>query len=191
MTDSNVANLQKRSIWKSGCLIILALIFGLQGIASGLVALLFLSADIAARMWYTVSVILLAVAVLSSASNLWIAFRIGKQKWWLSAALVVFAWGCLPIASFSAANTTLYRLQLNGHSMEPTLLSGDLVLADKQAYRNESPQRGDVVLYMGPWGCQSSHVNAPPFCGNTAPGIFGNAAPPCKRMQIVKVRLQR
>ena len=41
------------------------------------------------------------------------------------------------------------------------------------------------------WNCQSSHVNAPPFRGNTAPVIRGNDAPPCKRMQIVKVPFQK
>ena len=32
--------------------------------------------------------------------------------------------------------------------------------------------------------CQSSDVNAPPFFGNTGPGVFGNSAPPNQRMQI-------
>jgi signal peptidase I len=42
---------------------------------------------------------------------------------------------------------THFRLALvSGHSMLPGLDSGDLLLANKRAYRIEDPKRGDIVL---------------------------------------------
>src|SRR5690606_15517599 len=40
--------------------------------------------------------------------------------------------------------------QVNGQSMEPTLISGEYVLTDKVSYQTGSPRRGDVVVFHAP-----------------------------------------
>lgn len=40
--------------------------------------------------------------------------------------------------------------QVNGQSMEPTLISKEYVLTDKVSYQTGSPRRGDVVVFHAP-----------------------------------------
>lgn len=40
--------------------------------------------------------------------------------------------------------------QVNGQSMEPTLISGEYVLTDKVSYQTGQPRRGDVVVFHAP-----------------------------------------
>jgi LuxR family maltose regulon positive regulatory protein len=47
-----------------------------------------------------------------------------------------------------------------------------------------------MEMIMQGYACQSSPVNAPPLLGNTAPGIFGNDAPPFEWMQVGKVPMK-
>lgn len=40
--------------------------------------------------------------------------------------------------------------QVNGQSMEPTMMSGEYVLTDKVSYQTGMPRRGDVVVFHAP-----------------------------------------
>jgi hypothetical protein len=64
--------------------------------------------------------------------------------------------------------------------------------ADGQVHPGQAP--GGGVGFLPIDGnvavCQSSPVNAPPLLGNTAPGIFGNDAPPFEWMQVGKVPMK-
>jgi nickel-type superoxide dismutase maturation protease len=42
------------------------------------------------------------------------------------------------------------RVAVVGHSMEPTLLDGDWLLVDPDAYRREHPHAGDLVVAVDP-----------------------------------------
>ncbi|MBN1589642.1 MAG: signal peptidase I [Pirellulales bacterium] len=44
------------------------------------------------------------------------------------------------------------------NSMAPNFLKGDLVLADKQAYRNGPPQRGDVIVFRNPMDRKMNYI---------------------------------
>lgn len=43
------------------------------------------------------------------------------------------------------------RLQVTGESMLPTLVPGDIVLVDQNAYQKSSPQIGEIVLAHHPY----------------------------------------
>lgn len=40
--------------------------------------------------------------------------------------------------------------QVNGHSMDPTLQTGEYLLTEKIAYRTREPQRGEIVVFKAP-----------------------------------------
>jgi len=42
------------------------------------------------------------------------------------------------------------RIAVRGHSMEPTLLEGDWLLVDRDAYRRRTPRVGDLVVVPDP-----------------------------------------
>jgi nickel-type superoxide dismutase maturation protease len=44
----------------------------------------------------------------------------------------------------------LARVAVVGHSMEPTLLDGDWLLVDPDAYLRQAPQAGDLVVVRDP-----------------------------------------
>lgn len=52
---------------------------------------------------------------------------------------------------FGALAWTLGTVRVVGHSMDPTLADGDLVLLDRVDYRLHSPARGDVVILHDPF----------------------------------------
>ena len=54
------------------------------------------------------------------------------------------------------------RLRVVGHSMQPLLLQGDLILASRRFPHNGHPQRGDVVAFHEP---QTSEISVKRVCG--------------------------
>ena len=54
------------------------------------------------------------------------------------------------------------RLHVTGHSMEPYLVEGDLILATRRFPHNGHPQRGDVVTFHEPL---SSEISVKRVCG--------------------------
>ena len=54
------------------------------------------------------------------------------------------------------------RLRVAGHSMQPLLLQGDLILATRRFPHNGHPQRGDVVAFHEPL---SNEISVKRVCG--------------------------
>ncbi len=42
------------------------------------------------------------------------------------------------------------RFKVQGHSMEPAIKSGTIVLVNLKSYRTRNPQPGDIVVFMSP-----------------------------------------
>jgi len=68
---------------------------------------------------------------------------------WIVPALA----GVLLLRIFGAETIRTHVVQayrIPSGSMEPTILIGDRILASKRAYRDQGPQRGDLVVYRFP-----------------------------------------
>jgi len=64
-------------------------------------------------------------------------------------AAVAFACG-LSLAVAGADGPATRVLSMPASSMLPTLLDGELILADLEAFRSREPERGDVIIFLSP-----------------------------------------
>lgn len=55
------------------------------------------------------------------------------------------------VVLFGALAWTLGTVRVVGHSMDPTLADGDLVLLNRVGYRLHPPERGDIVILHDPF----------------------------------------
>lgn len=154
MTTSSSAyiaqNLSKSS-WLSNCLItaiiILFAILGIYELAWGsIIAYVFTSASIFSL--FNIGIVLIIVC--QCFIYFYLVFRIKRQSWLLSLALVAVIWVVLPITLRSMINTSTARVRNDGYSMEATLPNQSYILADRLAYKKNNPQRGDIVLFSFP-----------------------------------------
>lgn len=51
---------------------------------------------------------------------------------------------------FVVINALTARIRVDGFSMEPSLHTGEFILVNKLAYRLDSPQRGDIIVFNFP-----------------------------------------
>lgn len=56
----------------------------------------------------------------------------------------------LAVILFFAINTVSARVRVDGFSMVPTLQDGEYVLVNRLAYRNSTPDRGDIIVFVSP-----------------------------------------
>jgi signal peptidase I len=78
----------------------------------------------------------------------------GQNRWSIYVgafvlACLVFAAPCIYAMQAHSSGRLLW-LSVNGSSMEPTLESGEYLLADASYYRSRSPMRGEVAVYKDP-----------------------------------------
>jgi len=79
-----------------------------------------------------------------------LAFRIKRQRWFISLALLVVVWLIFPVLlRFSIYISTL-RVRNDGFSIAPVLSNGNFILANRQAYQKHLPQRGDIINFHLP-----------------------------------------
>lgn len=71
--------------------------------------------------------------------------------------ILVPVWAVLVLGTWMLADARITYIRryaqaftIPSRSMEPTLLHGDYVMADKAVYRGRNPRRGDVVVYLYP-----------------------------------------
>ena len=56
----------------------------------------------------------------------------------------------LAVVLFFAINAVSARVRVDGFSMVPTLQDGEYVLVNRLAYRNNMPDRGDIIVFVSP-----------------------------------------
>ncbi len=59
---------------------------------------------------------------------------------------------------FLAINAISARIRVDGHSMEPTLHTGEFVVVNKLAYKFGSPQQGDVIVFHFPRDPEQEYI---------------------------------
>jgi signal peptidase I len=153
MTASNslpVESKSTRPVWLSGCLTALAILFlipaTLNLVTGSILAYIFLSAGIISPA----AIALLLIIALSCIIYFILAFRLKRQHWLISVALLALAWLVLPLPLPTLINTATMRVRNDGFSMMPALPNGSYMIADRQIYQRQLPQRGDVVLLQDP-----------------------------------------
>jgi signal peptidase I len=154
MTKSNsspvVQNPPKAS-WFSGCLVIaLAVFFVILGVYNlvfgSIIAYVFSSA----QMLSPKNIAILLIVGLTCLIYFFLAFRLKRQHWLISLALLAVVWFVLPLPLSLLINASTARVRNDGYSMEETLPGESYILVDKLAYQQNPPQRGDIVVFMLP-----------------------------------------
>lgn len=105
--------------------------------------------------------------------SLWVALPLGLAQlaaigWMIKAAFdtkPLRAAGCLVLylaagvgVALLARATVLEAFVTFGGSMEPTLLPGDRIMADKLSLRFRAPARGDVIIFHPPCGLKGPEL---------------------------------
>lgn len=85
------------------------------------------------------------------------AITIGKKTWLILGIIFFSIIINLNPSDIITANISLYirehvvqTFKIPSGTMMPTLLKGDLILADKVIYKKQEPARGDVVVFINP-----------------------------------------
>jgi signal peptidase I len=77
----------------------------------------------------------------------------GMRLAWLAAPAAMFLCGCATGSPTALPSANVFQVvKIDGASMMPTLASGTMVLADREAYEvgRNGPKRGDIVLMESP-----------------------------------------
>ena len=137
--------------WFSNCVVTMfAIVFAILGVFElvyGSIAIYIFSS---VRMHLLASIAALLVIACECFIYFVLAFRIKCQHWLISLALLAMVWLVLPMLWGFLINMTTMRVRVNGYSMASTLPSDSYVLADKQAYQQNDPERGDIVIFQSP-----------------------------------------
>ena len=149
----------QKSSWLSGCfvtaLIILFAILGIYNFVSGsIIAYVFSSAG----MFSFANTAVVLIIFFECVVYFFLVFRIKKQHWLISLVLVALVWFVLPLPLSSLINTSSARVRNDGFSMANTLSDGSYILADRLAYQQNPPQRGDIVFFTLPMDPQQDMV---------------------------------
>jgi len=134
-----------------GCIItIFAFLFGILGILdliySSVIAYVFFSVRILSLASMAVILIIASDCII----YLFLAFRIKRQRWFISLAFLAIVWLILPLLLRFSINISTLRVRNDGYSMSPALSNGNYILADRQAYQKHLPQRGDIIIFHLP-----------------------------------------
>lgn len=81
---------------------------------------------------------------------LFLVFRIKRQHWLFSVALLAIVWLVLPLPLYLMLNISTARVRNDGISMRTTLPDQSYLLADRLAYQQSDPRRGDIVIFHFP-----------------------------------------
>ena len=79
-----------------------------------------------------------------------LVFRIKKQHWLFSLVLLSLVWLVLPLSIRVMLNISTARVRVDGYAMGLTLPNASYILADRLAYRQKDPQRGDIIIFSFP-----------------------------------------
>ena len=140
-----------QSSWFAGCLVTalvgLCAILGVYSLVSGsLIAYVFSSANMLSPFHLGIILIIACQCFL----YFLLVFRIKRQHWLITLALFVVVWLVLPLSLRFMINISTVRVRQNGYSMGTTLPDASYILADRLAYDQKDPQRGDIIIFSFP-----------------------------------------
>lgn len=161
MTASNPPSVESKStgpIRFAGCLTLLAILLVIPGtwnlITGSILGYIFFSVG----MLSPATISLLLIIAGSCILYFILAFRLKRQHWLTSLASLALVWLVLPLPLPLLINAATIRLRNDGFAMMPTLPNGIYMIADKQAYQRQPPQRGDIVILQYPPSSDSASM---------------------------------
>lgn len=154
MTMSTSSSITPNSTKQSsviGCfLAILTFVFLILGIYDLIFGFLFAFVFSSARMFSLATIAIVAIIACDCFIYFFLVLRIKRQHWLISVVMLAAIWLVLPLPLRFLLNTATARVRIDGFAMGATLPNGSYVLADRQAYQHNDPQRGDIVIFQIP-----------------------------------------
>ena len=140
-----------KSSWLSGCLvtalIILFAILGIYNLIYGsVIAYIFSSAHMLSPLNLGIVFIIICQCFI----YFFLVLRLKRQHWLMSVALLAMNWFVLSLTLYILINSSTARVRNDGYSMGTTLPNQSYILADRLAYRQNDPQRGEIILFQFP-----------------------------------------
>jgi len=145
-----------RPAWLSGCITIIAVLFVLFGVWDLFYGAVFAYVFSSAHMLSPAKIAWLLIILSDCLIYFFLAARLNRQPWFVSVGLLVLVWLMLPFALRLVINTTTMRVRNDGYSMASTFPDGVYILADREAYQQRLPQRGDIVIIQLPSSSDST-----------------------------------
>lgn len=150
--SSPVVQNAPKSSWLTSCvvipLVILFVILGIYDLVFGsILAYVFSSV----RIFSLINIAVVLILACDCFIYFFLAFRIKRQRWFISVALLALVWLILPVSLRSLINKSTARIRVDGYAMGTTLPDRSYVLADRLAYQKNEPQRGDIILFNSPF----------------------------------------
>ncbi|HDL00639.1 MAG TPA: signal peptidase I, partial [candidate division Zixibacteria bacterium] len=72
------------------------------------------------------------------------------NKWYVYIILILMSTGNSTQIAFNVRSTLVEAFRVPVASNYPTIVPGDRILANKLAYKNSDPQRGDLIVFLNP-----------------------------------------
>jgi len=149
--SASIAQNPPNSSRVTGCIITaltsLFAIFGVYKLVSGFVVAYVFSS---ARMLSLVNVAIILIIACECFIYFLLVFRLKRQHWLISLASLAVVWFVLPLALLLLLNISTSRIRVDGYAMGTTLPNQSYLLVDRLAYKNNNPQRGDIVIFTFP-----------------------------------------
>ena len=140
-----------KSSWFSGCVITaLVILFAILGIYDLVFGSIIIYVFSSAQMFSPASIAIILIIACDCFIYFFLVFRIKRQHWLISLALLVVVWLILPLPLRLLINTSTARVRVDGYSMGTTLSDGNYILVDRLAYQQNDLQRGDIVVFRFP-----------------------------------------
>jgi len=150
-SSSPVVQNHPKSSWFTGCvvttLVILFVILGIFDFVSGSIFAYVFSA---AHILSPINIAIVFIIACNCFIYFFLVFRIKRQRWFISVALLALVWFILPLSLRILLNISTARVRNDGYSMGTTLPNQSYILTDRLAYQKNEPQRGDIVVFSFP-----------------------------------------
>ena len=101
-------------------------------------------------MFSPVNIAIVLIIAVECFIYFFLVFRVKRQHWLISLAVVALVWVILPLLLNLLLNISTARVRNDGYSMGTTLPDGSYILVDRLAYQQNDLQRGDIVIFRFP-----------------------------------------
>lgn len=111
---------------------------------------------------FTISVVIWLIAVIDSwhtAKHTSASYTLKDyNRWYVYILLVLMGTGGSTQIAFNIRTTLLEAFRVPAASVYPTIIPNDRILANKLAYKNNDPERGDLIVFLNPEDRRQNYI---------------------------------
>lgn len=111
---------------------------------------------------FTISVLIWLIAVIDSwhtAKHTSASYTLKDyNRWYVYVLLVLMGTGGSTQIAFNIRTTLLEAFRVPAASVYPTIIPNDRILANKLAYKNKDPERGDLIVFLNPEDRRQNYI---------------------------------